>query len=437
VINITPGLHIPTPRNLKSLKILILSYRSAPFGGGQGIYVKDLSKSLMDLGHDVTVFSGPPYPQLDNKIKLIQSPGLNLFETFDFKDRFFKFINYKNKTITDLYEFLSVLFGGFPEMRTFGARAKKYILKNQYDLVIDNQSVSYGMEYIQILTPLIEVIHHPITMDLKHELETNTNLIYSLSRRRWYSFLRMQKKVAPLLQNILTPSYSSKKDIINDFHVEPKNISVIHNAIDSNIFRPYPEIERIPHRLITTASADVPLKGLDFTLHAIAALAKDFDDIELLVIGSSREGGHTERLIKKLNLNERVTFKTGITKDEIAQEYARSSVAIVSSLYEGFGYPVAEAMSCSIPLIATDVASIPEITDDYAILIPPKNSVAINDSIRKIFLKPNLYNEIADRGRQHIKTKFNWLFIGKQYEELMYKVIKNHKTIIKGNNANF
>ena len=194
---------------MKSLKILILSYRSAPFGGGQGIYVKDLSKSLMDLGHDVTIFSGPPYPQLDNKIKLIQSPGLNLFETFNFKDRFFKFINHKNKTITDLYEFLSVLFGGFPEMRTFGTRAKKYILKNKYDLVIDNQSVSYGMEYIQILTPLIEVIHHPITMDLKHELETNNNLIYSLSRRRWYSFLRMQKKVAPLLQNILTPSYLS------------------------------------------------------------------------------------------------------------------------------------------------------------------------------------------------------------------------------------
>ena len=61
-------------------------------------------------------------------------------------------------------------------------------------------------------------------------------------------------------------------------------------------------------------------------------------------------------MIKKLNLNKRVTFKTGITKDEIAQEYARSSVAIVSSLYEGFGYPVAEAMSCSTPLVATDVA---------------------------------------------------------------------------------
>ena len=422
---------------MASLKILILSYRSAPFGGGQGIYVNDLSKALLELGHEVTILSGPPYPHVDKNIRLIKSPGLNLFENFSFKDRFYKFINHKNKNFLDMYEFISVLAGGFPEMRTFGARAKKHILKNNYDLVIDNQSISYAMEYIQIITPLIEVIHHPITMDLKHDLETNNNFIYKISRFRWYSFLKMQKKVAPLLKNIVTVSRSSKRDIITDFKVKSENISVIHNAVDSNIFRPYPEIERMPHRLITTASADVPLKGLDFTLHALALLVEEFEDIQLLVIGASREGGHTERLIKKLNLNKRVTFKTGITKDEIAQEYARSSVAIVSSLYEGFGYPVAEAMSCSTPLVATDVASIPEITDDFAILIPPKNSIAISDSVKKIFLEPNLYNEIADKGRQHIQTKFNWLFIGKQYEDLMNEVIKNHKPIIKGNNANF
>ena len=421
---------------MASLKILILSYRSAPFGGGQGIYVKDLSQALVNLGHEVTVFSGPPYPELDKKIVLIRSPGLNLFETFNFKDRFFKFINHKDKTTSDFYEFFSVLFGGFPEMRTFGVRAKKHVLKNKYDLVIDNQSVSYGMEYIQILTPLIEVIHHPITMDLKYELSTSNNLIYRFSRHRWYSFLRMQKKVAPLLKNILTPSNNSKKDISKEFHVKPENISVIHNAVDSNIFRPYPEIKNLPQRLITTASADVPLKGLDFSLYALADLSKEFQDIELLVIGTLRKGGHTDRLIKKLNLNERVTFKTGITKDEIAQEYAKSSVAIVSSLYEGFGYPVAEAMSCSIPLIATDVASIPEITDNFAILIPPKDSDAIRDSIRKILLEPDLYNKVAAKGRLHIKNKFNWQTIGKQYEELMNKVIKNHTTIIKGNNVN-
>ncbi len=413
-----------------------MSYRSAPFGGGQGVYVKNLSKALTNLGHKVTVFSGPPYPDLDKEVDLIESPGLNLFETFNFKDRIYTFIKQKNKTFTDFYEFLSVLAGGFPEMKTFGKRAKKHLLKNNYDVVIDNQSISYAMEYIQITNPLIEVIHHPITKDLNHELATSKNIIYKLSRYRWYSFLKMQKKVAPKLRNILTVSESSKRDIIADFKVSSNNISVINNAIDTSIFRPYPDVKRKPHKLITTASADVPLKGLDYSLYALASLKEEFSDIELSVIGMPRVGGHTERLIKELDLSQRINFKTNLTKEEIAEEYAESSIAIVSSLYEGFGYPVGEAMSCSIPLIATNVASIPEITEDFATLIPTKNHEALASAITEIFSKPDMYNIKAKKGRIHIKEKFNELLIAKQYEKLMIEVIRNHKTIIKGNNAN-
>ncbi len=413
-----------------------MSYRSAPFGGGQGVYVKNLSKALTNLGHKVTVFSGPPYPDLDKEVDLIESPGLNLFETFNFKDRVYTFIKQKNKTFTDFYEFLSVLAGGFPEMKTFGIRAKKHLLKNNYDVVIDNQSISYAMEYIQITNPLIEVIHHPITKDLNHELATSKNIIYKLSRYRWYSFLKMQKKVAPKLRNILTVSESSKRDIIADFKVSSNNISVINNAIDTSIFRPYPDVKRKPHKLITTASADVPLKGLDYSLYALASLKEEFSDIELSVIGMPRVGGHTERLIKELDLSQRINFKTNLTKEEIAEEYAESSIAIVSSLYEGFGYPVGEAMSCSIPLIATNVASIPEITEDFATLIPTKNHEALASAITEIFSKPDMYNIKAKKGRIHIKEKFNELLITKQYEKLMIEVIRNHKTIIKGNNAN-
>ena len=413
-----------------------MSYRSAPFGGGQGVYVKNLSKALTNLGHKVTVFSGPPYPDLDKEVDLIESPGLNLFETFNFKDRIYTFIRQKNKTFTDFYEFLSVLAGGFPEMKIFGKRAKKHLLKNNYDVVIDNQSISYAMEYIQITNPLIEVIHHPITKDLNHELATSKNIIYKISRYRWYSFLKMQKKVAPKLRNILTVSESSKRDIIADFKVSSNNISVINNAIDTSIFRPYPDVKRNPHKLITTASADVPLKGLDYSLYALASLKEDFSDIELSVIGMPRVGGHTERLIKELDLSQRINFKTNLTKEEIAEEYAESSIAIVSSLYEGFGYPVGEAMSCSIPLIATNVASIPEITEDFATLIPTKNHEALASAISEIFSKPDMYNIKAKKGRIHIKEKFNELLIAKQYEKLMIEVIRKHKTIIKGNNAN-
>jgi hypothetical protein len=99
------------------LKIGILSYRSAPFGGGQGIYVRDISQALLSLGHSVDVISGDPYPQLSPNVKLIKLPGLNLFETFNFKDRLKKFLN-NPKSLANTQEFISTLFGGFPEMRS-------------------------------------------------------------------------------------------------------------------------------------------------------------------------------------------------------------------------------------------------------------------------------------------------------------------------------
>ena len=344
------------PKNPK-LKIAILSYRSAPFGGGQGIYVKDISLALKNLGHSVDVISGEPYPMLEDGVNLIKLPGMNLFETFIFKDRLKKFIK-SPKTFVNIYEFLSTLAGGFPEMYSFGKRANEFLKdNNNYDVVIDNQSLSYGMLEIQKRFPFIEIIHHPITMDLKHDLEASNKLLYKISRKRWYSFLRMQKRVAPKLRSIITPSMNSKRDIENHLSCSAENIIVINNGLDYNIFRPYESISRNKLRLITTASADVPLKGLDYTLGAVAELRNELD-IELLVIGNKKDDGHTSRLIKKLNLEKNVIFKSNLTQEDIAKEYAKSSIAIVSSLYEGFGYPVIEAMSCSIPLIAAKTSSI-------------------------------------------------------------------------------
>ena len=168
----------------------------APFGCGQGVYVHDISKALSMMGHKVDVISGPPYPNLSDQVSLVKLPGLNLFQTFSFKDRLKIFWMKENKSLSDIYEFISVLLGGFPEMRTFGYRAKEYLgKKKQYDIVIDNQSVSYSMVDIQKEFPFIEIIHHPITKDFKHEIEGNKKILYRLSMHRWYSFLKMQKKL--------------------------------------------------------------------------------------------------------------------------------------------------------------------------------------------------------------------------------------------------
>ena len=410
---------------MQKLNIAILSYRSAEFGGGQGVYVKDISKALQSAGHNVEVISGPPYPNLDNGIKLIKLPGLNLFETFSFKDRLRKIHKKRGKSLSDYYEFISVLLGGFPEPKTFGYRANKFLSKNNYDVIIDNQSISYGMLNIQKNNPFIEIIHHPITFDFKFELAASKKIKYKISRYRWYSFLRMQKKVAPKIKNIITPSYSSKEGIIEEFDCSKDAVTVINNGLDTDEFSPIESVTPDPFRLITTASADVPLKGLDYSLRALKLLKKEFPKIHLIVIGKIKQGGHTERLIRKLNISDSVFFKSNLSKNDIKELYASSSIAIVSSLYEGFGYPVIEAMSCEIPLIATNVSSIPELTSSFATLINSKDENAIEKNVKNILLNYKSYKERAIRGRNHIKQTFNWDKITSEYEKAIHKAIRS------------
>ena len=413
---------------MQKLNIAILSYRSAQFGGGQGVYIRDISLALKLKGHNVDVISGPPYPNLHDGINLIKLPGLNLFETFSFRDRLKKFLKKKNKKFDHYYEFFSVLLGGFPEPKTFGKRANRYLkLNNHYDLIIDNQSLSYGMIDIQKRFPFIEIIHHPITFDYKYELSSSKKIKYRISRHRWYSFLKMQKKVAPYIKRIITPSKSSKQGIVDEFNCNKANITVINNGIDTNEFSPVNEVTRNEFRLITTASADVPLKGLDFSLKALKKLKKDFPNMHLIVIGLIKKGGHTEKLIKKLGLENDVTFKSNLTKNEIKDCYSKSSIAIVSSLYEGFGYPVIEAMSCEVPLIATNVSSIPELTSEFAKLVDPKNEEMIYQSVKDILAEYDKYKKIAIKGRQHVIKNFNWIKITGEYENAIFETIKNFK----------
>lgn len=413
---------------MQKLKIAILSYRSAKFGGGQGIYVADISSALSQIGHKVDVISGPPYPDLSNKVNLIKLPGLNLFKTFSFNYRLKQLFKKNSKSFIDYYEFLSVLLGGFPEPKTFGYRANEYLNNNNnYDIIIDNQSLSYGMIEIQSRLPFIEIIHHPITIDYKYELQASKKIKYRISRHRWYSFLNMQKKVAPKIRTIITPSKNSKKEIIKEFKCKENRIHVINNGLDTNQFRPIITNERDKFRLITTASADVPLKGLDFILQALHTLKKEYPKIFLVVIGPLKRNGHTSRLIKKLNLNDNVVFKTNLTRKEIRKLYSKSSIAIVSSLYEGFGYPVIEAMSCGVPLIASNVSSIPELASKYATLVEPGSAEAISNSVKDIISNYDKYNEVALIGREYIIDNFNWIKISNEYENIIYKTIENFR----------
>ena len=397
-----------------SLKIGLLSYRSHPYSGGQGIYVKHLSKALAELGHEVDVISGQPYPELDERVNLVKLPSLNIFEE---EDRFRSFkMNYLMNPLS-LFEWLSVMTGGFPEPYTYGVRVNRYLKKRlgDYQIIHDNQSLSYALLHIQQNFPLVTTIHHPITRDHKLELENAKNWKQRLSSNRWHGFLRMQKKVAPSLKAIITPSHSSKIDISNEFSVNKDFIDVVHNGIDTETFKPNNNKKRIKNRIITTASADVPLKGLKYLIKALPKIISLYPDTELVVIGKAKNNGETMKLIKKLNLLPHIHFKSNLKEEDIVDLYASAELAVIPSLYEGFGFGAGEAMSCGVPLISTLSGGLEDIVKGSCYEIEPGSSVQIENAVIDLFDNEEEMKRVALLGRKRILEKFNWRQAAKGY----------------------
>jgi len=406
------------------MHIALLSYRSNPFSGGQGIYVKHLSSALLKLGHEVDVLSGPPYPDIHKDVKLIKIPGLNLFELEDklrlrsFKPKFLL-------NLIDLCEWFSVLSGGFPEPYTFGKRVDNYLKNNlkKYDLIIDNQSLSYGLISIQKRIPLVSVIHHPITKDHKLELESAKNWKQRLSTNRWHSFLKMQKKVAPRLNKIICPSNQSKEDVISEFKIDPSKIEVILNGIDLETFNLNNKIKKIPFKIVTTASADIPLKGLRYLISAMPSVLKHYPESSLSVIGRASAKGEIAKQIERLGLERKISFHSQLSELDIVELYSSAEIAVIPSLYEGFGFGAGEAMACGVPLISTHSGGLKEVVGKAAIKVKSRDSEGISNAIIDLFLNPEKKDHYKKIGRKRMEKEFKWPNTAKKYIEIFEEEI--------------
>lgn len=411
------------PGAAQSLRIALLGYRSHPHVGGQGIYLQYLSKSLVDLGHSVDVISGPPYPELDARVRLIKIPSLDLYahpnptRALRLKHLFSR---------ADFYEWWSKLSGAFGEPYCFGRRVVAYFKKYQphYDIVHDNQSLCYGLLDLQKRgVNVVATVHHPITQDRDLALAATTTKGHRWLINRWYSFLAMQKKVVQQLNHVITVSKQSQQDIVRAFDRAADHIHIIPNGVDAAIFKPLENIPRISFRLITTASSDQPLKGLSVLLRALAQLRSEFPALQLIVIGKLKENGETEKQLQSLNLQNVVQFKSGISNEELVAEYAQASIAIVPSLYEGFGLPAAEAMACGVPLICSDGGALPEVVGDAAYVVRAGDVDNLHAALTELLNNKSLCEQYGAKGRAHILQQLSWDCVGKKMERFYFQTL--------------
>ncbi|MEZ3179721.1 glycosyltransferase family 4 protein [Streptomyces pimonensis] len=405
----------PASDGLRPLRIALLTYKGNPFCGGQGVYVRHLSRELARLGHRVEVIGAQPYPVLDVLDGAHAGPTLTELPSLDLYRQPDPFRTPKRDEYRDWVDALEVgtmWTGGFPEPLTFSLRARRHLRarRGDFDVVHDNQTLGYGL-LGDLGAPLVTTIHHPITVDRRLELEAARNWRRRYSVRRWYAFTRMQKRVARRLPSVLTVSGSSRQEIVDDLGVRQDRIHVVHIGADTDLFAPDPSVPVVPGRIVTTSSADVPLKGLVFLVEALAKVRADRPDAHLVVVGKRPVEGPVAQAVERYGLEGAVEFVKGISDAELVDLVRSAQVACVPSLYEGFSLPAAEAMATGTPLVATTGGAIPEVAGrdgETCLAVPPGDAGALAAALTRLLGDPELRARLGAAGRERVLRNFTW-----------------------------
>jgi len=411
------------------VRIALLSYRTKEHCGGQGVYVRHLSQGLAELGHQVEIFSGQPYPEdLDPRVTLTKVPSMDFFRE---PDPFRTPRPTEFSSATDVLEYVLTLTGCFAEPLTFSLRAAK-ILKDRagdFDVVHDNQSLGYGLlSIMRRRMPLAATVHHPISRDRRVDLAAATTWRRKLSVSRWYGFVPMQARVARRIPIVLAVAGTSAADSVEDFDIDPDRMRVVPLGVDTEMFAP--SDQRVPGRIVAIASADRPLKGVVHLLEALAKVRTEHD-VHLELVSHLEPGGATERRIAELGIADAVHAVSGISDQELAGLLASADVMCVPSLYEGFSLPTVEAMSCGTPVVATRAGALPEVvgTDDAgmsecAVLVEPGDAEALAVAIRDLLESPETRARLGDAGRRRALERYSWTAVAEATVEAYNEAIR-------------
>lgn len=400
------------------MRICLLTYRGNPYSGGQGIYIYYLSREFQRMGHEVEVIASAPLPEVSEGIILHQLKSSSIYHP----GSSFKKNLPRVRNPVDLYELCASRLGVFAEPWAFSfrayARLKELCKQRRFDIIHDNQGLGYGLLLMKRLKiPVIATIHHPLPIDSQADLEQANGFRQSWRIKRFYSFIRMQAFVARHLDRIITVSQSSANDTNLLFKVPADRLRVVYNGIDTEIYSVNEEASRARDGLIMVANTDDRKKGVLYLLQALQLLREG--DIKLTIVDDAeRHSSYVEdvgplpsygfKLVRKLNLDGMVHFTGRLTRDELVKRYSAAKIAVVPSLYEGFGLPAAEAMACGVPVIATTGGALPEVIGDAGILVPPKNADALAAAIKQLLNDEQAQQRMSEAGRERVKQKFSW-----------------------------
>jgi glycosyltransferase involved in cell wall biosynthesis len=247
-------------------------------------------------------------------------------------------------------------------------------------------------------------------------------------RRALYYPVLMNKQVTARLSELVTVSQTAARSCARAFGIPESRIRVIYNGVDVETFLPDPAAQKIPGRLIFVGNTEDRKKGIRYLLEALMLLPKE---VTLTVVdGGAPRHLLMEELRRKFNLGDRVQCTGKIPTAELVKKYREAEIAVSPSLYEGFGFPAAEAMACGLPVVSSDGGALPEVvgTDGKAgFIVPRRNPAALAEAVKKLIGVPALRSRMGRAGRERIVEKFSWDAACGQMVELYREAIARRK----------
>ena len=408
------------------MKVLLLAYRGNPFCGGQGIYIYHLSRELAKLGAQVDVVVGPPYPDpLDEWATVHKIENLNLWMTrtkamsYEIKRRVLEPWNFIDYLLTRVHI--------FPEMETFSMRSffylKKLLATKRFDIIHDVNTLGWGLLPMKGFgIPVVSTIHHPLTKDRDADLTMDRSFWEKVTTVLFYPLL-MQRIVSNKIDRIITSSFEGVKELNRTFNLKEEKVSVVYNGMDVELFRNTKE-KREDNSILFVGNTEDHKKGLHFLLQALSMIT---EPVTLTIVDERRD--NAVRLAKKYNVEDRIVFTGKVSLTRLVSLYSTTSILVMSSLYEGFGLPAAEAMACNTPVIATTAGALKEVVaDGTGLLVPPGDAVALKNAIQKLLGDKELRETMGAVGRERAENNFAWPVAAAKTLDVYRDVIQTYRS---------
>ncbi len=308
--------------------------------------------------------------------------------------------------------------------------------KREYDIFHPTYYDPYFLRYLNG-TPYVVTVYDMVEEALLHLFtprEDINRFVLFLAEKLYvrYRVLFGKKTVCEQADSIITLSTQMRDEIVRFYGIDPSRIHVVPLASSMDITTSTGNCNlRIPDRFILYVGTRADYKNFEYFLSSINKLLLRDPELYLVCAGSNRFSKNETDLMQRLKVSDKVVHIKFSTNAELAYLYKLAEVFVFPSLYEGFGIPVIEALSCGCPAAVSNIGAFREIAEGSAMYFDPRNSDSIYENVYKVLYENGIKEDLRVRGLERSKY-FSWKKTAEMTLEVYGSVLKGREKEFSG-----